>query len=171
MSKKHYYRLPADSEVGEKLTELYDRGADAMNAASGLAKELKADEFTPSQGFALGGIGCLLFRSKPSEKIYDVIDRSCKLYACTPNTSTKEGVEVLKRISGLPGVRIEEVCEVFGIDFRNKNFRGRSMPNFFRVEETWDYVRTEYPLYIEGMNPITKEEFERACRYVNGENE
>lgn len=171
MNRKHYYRLPADSEVGQKLTGLYLRGAEAMNAASRLAEELKSYKFTASQGFAMGGIGCLLFRRKPSEAKFDVVDRSGKLYACTPNTSTKEGREILKRIAELPVVRIEEVCEVFGVDFRNKNLEGKSMPNFFRVEETWDYVKTEYPLYIEGMRPITEEEFERAYRYARADEE
>lgn len=165
----HHYRLPADSEVGQKLTELYARGGEAMNAASALAEELKAYEFTQSKGFAMGGIGCLLFRRKPSAKKYDVVERVDKLYACVPNTSTKEGKEILQRISELPTVKIREVCEAFGFAYNSDHFHGLAMPNFFRVEQEWDYIRTEFPLYIEGMQPVTEEEFERAYKYIGEE--
>lgn len=163
----YHYRLPIDSEIGEKLTDLYFRGNESFNAASRLALELKADEFTPSAGFAMGGIGCLLFRRKPSAKKYDVIDSQDKLYACSPNTSTKEGKEILKLIAALPVVTIKEVCEAFGFDYHSNKFQGKLIPRFFRVDDEWDYIESDFPLYIHGMEPVTHEEYKRALNYAN----
>lgn len=163
----YHYRLPVDSETGEKLTGLYIRGNESFNAASRLALELKAVEFTPSAGFAMGGIGCLLFRRKPSAKKYDVVDSQDKLYACHPNTSTKEGQDILKRMAALPVVTIQEVCETFGFNYHSDKFQGKLMPRFFRVEEEWDYIESDFPLYIEGMEPVTEKEYQRALNYAN----
>lgn len=166
----YHYRLPVESETGSKLTELYAKGNESFNAASQLALELKAAEFTPSQGFAMGGIGCLLFRRKPSAKKYDVVDTIDKLYACVPNTATKEGKEILKRIAALPVVTIRQVCEAFGFDYYSDNFRGKLIPRFFRVENEWDYLQSDYPLYIEGMHPVTEEEYNQALQYADIDN-
>lgn len=164
--KAYRYRLPADSETGRKLAELYAFGQECMNAASRLALELKAVEFTPSPAFAMGGIGGLLFRRKPSTKKYDVVDTEDKLYLCIPNTSTKEGKEILKRFAALPVVTTQKVCEALGFDYLNPNYRGKLVPQFFRVDNEWDYLISEHPLYIEEMQPVTEEEFTQALQYA-----
>ena len=49
-----HYRLPVDSETGRRLTDLYEQGKQAMQAASDLVHRLRADEFEQHPAFAQG---------------------------------------------------------------------------------------------------------------------
>ena len=170
MSKLHFYRLPVSSATGQALNEIYDRGDRAVQAASELSAELGAVEFTMCSAFALGGIGCMLFVERPSEEKFDLVEEVDGLFACVPNTSTEEGREILKQMSALPVVKVGEVCEAFGFDYQNKNFNGSKAPRFFRVEQEWFYVKSDFPLYIDGMHVISEEEFSLALQYFESEN-
>lgn len=161
-----YYRLPADSEAGKKITALYAAGKKAVEAASKMAKALRATEFEMHPGFAIGGIGALYFRFKPAKRRFDIREQVDGLYLCFPNTSTEEGKEILRRISALPVVKMEQVAEAFGI--RNGQVLPESalLPMFFRVEQQWDYVKTAIGLDLPEMEEVTQEEFEKAYKYA-----
>lgn len=161
-----YYRLPADSEAGKKLTAVYAAGKKAVEAASKMAKALRAAEFEMHPGFAMGGIGALYFRFKPAKRRFDVREKVEGLYLCYPNTSTEEGREILRRVSALPVVKMEQVAEAFGIKNGQVLPSNALLPMFFRVEQQWDYVKTAIALDLPELEEVSQEEFEKAYKYA-----
>ena len=161
-----YYRLPVDSEAGKKLTALYAAGKKAVEAASKMAKALRATEFEMHPGFAIGGIGALYFRFKPAKRRFDVREQVNGLYLCYPNTSTEDGKSILRRVSALPVVKIEQVAEAFGIKNGQVLPENALLPMFFRVEQQWDYVKTVIPLDLQELEEVSKEEFDKAYKYA-----
>lgn len=164
--KYRFYRTPVSSETGCKLTELYRRGQEAASAASALAEKLKAVEFEMNPSFAMGGIGILYFKRKPSARRWDAHVKENGWYLCVPNIATQAGLKVLKEIAALPVVKMEQVAEAFGIDVQKRHPDNRMLPMFFRVEEQYDYVKCDAPLDCPGLEETTEEEFEKALRYV-----
>ena len=167
--KKYYYRLESDSKVGKQIVLLYEKGDAVLQEASKLAERLGASEFVQSNNVVVGGIGGLLFKDKPDDGCYDVVEEVDGMYFCLPNTSTDQGREILKQITSLPVILTRDVCEAFSFDFTSEKYRGQLVPQFFCLEEGWIYMRSCYPLYIEGMTSITEEEFELAYQYVKDE--
>ena len=164
--KKYYYRLETDSDAGKRIGLLYERGDTVMKEASKLAEQLGAEEFFCSKNVVMGGIGGLLFKDRPDEVCYDVVEEVEGMHFCLPNTSTEQGREILKQITSLPVILTRDVCEAFGFDFTSEKYRNHPIPQFFRLEEGWFYVRSSYPLYVEGMTSVTEEEFDQAYNYV-----
>lgn len=164
-----HYRLPVDSETGRRLTDLYEQGKQAMQAASDLVQRLRADEFEQHPAFAQGGIGAFYFRRKPGVRRWDIRGKVDGMYQCFPNTTTTAGRKVLKEVSDLPVVKMEQVAEAFGLDARREVPSGTLLPMFFRVEHEWDYVKTSLDLTLPELETVTEEEFERALKYVKEE--
>lgn len=166
MSEMKHYRLPVDSETGKKLTSLYAAGKKAVEAASKMAKALRATEFEMHPGFAMGGIGALYFRFKPAKRRFDIRDQVNGLHLCFPNTATEDGKQILRRISALPVVKMEQVAEAFGIKNGQVLPDNALLPMFFRVEQQWDYIKTAIDLDIPEMEEVSQEEFEKALKYA-----
>ena len=164
-----HYRLPVDSETGRRLTDLYEQGKQAVQAASDLVQRLRADEFEQHPAFAQGGIGAFYFRRKPGVRRWDIREKVDGMYQCFPNTTTTAGRKVLKEVSNLPVVKMEQVAEAFGLDTRRDIPSGTLLPMFFRVEQQWDYVKTSLALTLPELETVTEEEFERALKYVKEE--
>lgn len=164
-----HYRLPVDSETGSRLTALYEQGKQAMEAASHLALSVRADEFEQHPGFAQGGIGAFYFRHKPSARRWDIRFKQDGMYQCFPNLTTEAGRKVNAQIAALPVVKMEQVAEAFGIDPRRQMPTGTLMPMFFRVEQQWDYVKTNLPLDLPELEEVSEEEFQQALKYVEEE--
>lgn len=165
----NYYRLPVDSETSSRLTDLYEQGKQAMQAASALVQRLRADEFEQHPAFAQGGIGAFYFRRKPGVRRWDIRGKVDGMYQCFPNTTTTAGRKVLKEVSDLPVVKMEQVAEAFGLDTHREVPSGTLLPMFFRVEHEWDYVKTSLALTLSELEAVTEEEFERALKYVQEE--
>lgn len=172
MTKEYkHFRLPADSEAGKRLAGLYDLGKAAMKAASDLALKHRADEFEEHPGFAKGGIGAFYFRHKPSARRWDVRFKQDGLYQCFPNTTTSAGRKVLEEVAALPVVKMEQVAEAFGMPTDSRMPDGTMLPMFFRVEQEWDYIKSNFPLSLDGLQEVSEEEFERALKYAKEEEE
>lgn len=164
-----HYRLPVDSETGRRLTDLYEQGKQAMQATYDLVQRLRADEFEQHPAFAQGGIGAFYFRRKPGASRWDIRQKEDGMYQCFPNTTTPAGRKVLKEVSALPVVKMEQVADAFGLDTRRDIPPGTLLPMFFRVEQQWDYVKTDLALTLPELETVTEEEFERALKYVQEE--
>lgn len=166
MSEMKYYRLPVDSETGKKLTALYEAGKKAVEAASKMAKSLRATEFEMHPGFAMGGIGALYFRFKPAKRRFDIREQVNGLHLCFPNTATEDGKQILRRISALPVVKMEQVAQAFGIKNGQVLPDNALLPMFFRVEQQWDYVKTAIELDIPELEEVSQVAFEKAYEYA-----
>ena len=163
-----YYRIAVDSDTGCKLTSLYEAGKQASDAACRLAKSLRAEEFEMHPGFAMGGISAFYFKFKPAKRRFDIRDKVNGLYLCIPNTSTKEGMDILRKTSELPVVKMEQVAEAFGIQLERELPTNALLPMFFRVDRQWDYVKTALPLDIPELMEVSQKEFDEAYQYVAG---
>lgn len=170
MTKEYkHFRLPAESEAGKRLAELYELGKEAMKAASDLVEKLRADEFEQHPAFAQGGIGAFYFRHKPSARRWDVRIKVDGMYQCFPNTTTAAGRKVLEEVSALPVVKMEQVAEAFGLPTDRRMPDGTLLPMFFRVEQEWDYIKANCPLSLAELEEVSEEEFERALKYAREE--
>lgn len=149
MTKKtenqHFYRLPIDSENGQKLLALLKKGEEAWKAAAELTKELGAVRFTPNEAFLIGGIGQLYFSKKPNERAYQTIRRRGRYFECYPNRGKEAGAKILDRILQLPTVHFKELEPVFGMQET-----GWVTPAFFDYREDI-YLASPTPLDIDGL--------------------
>ena len=149
MTKKtenqHFYRIPIESENGQKLLSLLKKGEEAWKAAAELAKELGAVRFTPNGAFLIGGIGQLYFTKKPNGRAYQTIRRRGRYFECYPNRGKEAGAKILDRILQLPAVHFKELEPVFG-----KQETGWMTPAFFDYREDI-YLASPTPLDIEGL--------------------
>lgn len=164
-----HYRLPAESEAGKRLAELYRQGKEAMKAASELAEKLRADEFEQHPAFAQGGIGAFYFRHKPSSRRWDARAKIDGMYQCFPNTTTAAGRKVLDEVAALPVVKMDQVSEAFGLTMDSHMPDSTKMPMFFRTGNEWDYVKTSCTLTVDGIQEVSPEEFDSAYEYAQGE--
>ena len=149
MTKKtenqHFYRLPKESENGQKLLALLKKGDEAWKAAADLSKELGAVRFTPNEAFLIGGIGQLYFDKKPNERTYETIRRRGRYFECYPNRGKQAGAKILDRILQLPTVHFKELEPIFG-----KQETGWVTPAFFDYQEDI-YLASPTPLDIDGL--------------------
>ena len=149
MTKKtgnqHFYRLPIESENGQKLLALLKKGEEAWKAAAELTKELGAVRFTPNEAFLIGGIGQLYFTKKPNGRAYETIRRRGRYFECHPDRGKEAGAKILDRILKLPTVHFKELEPIFG-----KQETGWVTPAFFDYREDI-YLASPTPLDIEGL--------------------
>ena len=167
MVNYYYYRISTKSETGKKLEELYKLGQISATAADELASKLHAVEFEMHPGFAMGGISALYFKRKPTVRRWEVKERKDGLYLCIPNPTTEAGRKVIKEITELPVVKMEQVAEAFGINIHKRHPDNHMLPMFFRVENEFDYVQCDSPLLCNDLEETTKDEFDKAFNYVN----
>lgn len=156
---KHYYRTPLQSETGRRLALLFARATAAVNAASRLAEELRADYFEPSTGCVAGGINCFYFHKRPRARRWEVIGRQAdKTYAAIPNAHTPSGRAVMERLLGLPIVKNSELGEVFGV-------ASGVTPLCFPVDNQYAYICAGHELDVADLDRISEEEWQMARQY------
>ena len=144
-TNQHFYRLPLESAVGQKMKELITKGEEAWKAAAELAKELGAVRFTTNPAFLIGGIGQLYFTKKPNERAYETIRRRGRYFECYPNRGKEAGAKIFERILKLPAVHFKELELIFG-----KKETGWITPSFFHYREDI-YIASVEPLELEGL--------------------
>ena len=162
----HYYRLPIDSEAGQKIKALLDRCDEAWRAASLHAQKLGAARFTTNGAFLAGGIGQLYFEHKPNQRAYTVMRRHKGLYECYPNRARHAGHNIFEEIMKLPVVKFSELLPIFG-----EMKQGDITPAFFDYHEDI-YINSETPLQLEGLvesNEAVWEAMKEARRIVKEE--
>ena len=142
---KYFYRLPIESDAGQKMKELIVKGEAAWKAAAELTKELGAVRFTTNPAFLIGGIGQLYFTKKPNERAYETIRRRGRYFECYPNRGKEAGAKILDRILKLPAVHFKELEPLFG-----QHETGWMTPAFFDYREDI-YLASVEPLELEGL--------------------
>ena len=136
--EKYYYRVSQQSELSRVLNELLVRGLTCLNEASKMAGTMfKADSFTPSTGCAMGGIGQLFFKRKPTARRWEVLGKTEDgLYCAIPNPLTRSGCMAVSKIATLPIVKNSEVIKAFGINA----IENTKLPKFFPIEGYHIYI-------------------------------
>lgn len=142
---QHFYRLPIESEAGQRMKVIITKGEEAWNAAAALARELGAVRFTPNPAFLIGGIAQLYFTKKPNSRAYETIRRRGRYFECYPNRGKEAGAKIFERILQLPAVHFKELESVFG-----KMEQGTLTPAFFDYREDI-YLASVEPLELEGL--------------------
>lgn len=161
--EKYYYRVSQQSELSRVLNELLVRGLTCLNEASKMAGTMfKADSFTPSTGCAMGGIGQLFFKRKPTARRWEVLGKTEDgLYCAIPNPLTRSGCMAVSKIATLPIVKNSEVIKAFGINA----IENTKLPKFFPIEGYHIYIEAEYPIENEDLITVSNEEYETALNY------
>ena len=161
----HYYRIEPETEVGRSLNSLLIEGTRCVNEAAKLAaNEFHADSFTPSTRVAMGGIGQLFFRRKPTSRRWEILGKTSDgLYCVIPNPGTRSGCMVVEKLIKLPVVSNKQVVEAFGI----KTTSDIVLPKFFAVENIV-YVCSCYEINNPALIAVTEEEYLMAMNYFEG---
>lgn len=164
MKEKYYYRTSQTSETGGNLDALLTRGTECINAAAKMVSEVfKAESFTTSMGCAMGGIGQLFFKRKPTARRWEVLGKTEDgLYCVIPNSATRSGYQAIEKIITLPVVKNSEVIKAFGKIDAKMNTK---LPKFFPLEDCYIYVESEYPIENEDLMAVSDDEYNTALNY------
>lgn len=141
----HYYRLPMETEAGQRVKRVITKAELAWNMSAMLARRIGADRFTPNGAYITGGIGQFYFKDKPESKAFVIQKIHGDYFECIPNRGNEEGYALWQEILSLPVVTFKDIADVFG-----KLEEGMSTPAFFDYR-TDIYIRSSHPLDLEGL--------------------
>lgn len=161
--EKYYYRTSLLGDLGKALNELLAKGLICMNEAGRMAGTLfKADSFTPSTGCAMGGIGQLFFKRKPTARRWEVLGKTHDgLYCVIPNPTTRSGCQAVEKIITLPIVKNSEVARAFGLEPK-ENIK---LPKFFPVDGQHIYIEADYAIDNDDLISVSNDEYNDALNY------
>ena len=161
----NYYRIEPETETGRNINALLAEGTKCINAAATMAaNEFHAESFIPSTRVAMGGIGQLFFRRKPTSRRWEILGKTSDgLYCAIPNPGTRSGCMVVEKLIKLPVVNNKQVIEAFGIETTSDIV----LPKFFAVENIV-YVSSPYVIDNPALIVVTEEEYLMAMNYFEG---
>lgn len=161
--EKHYYCTSQQSDLGKTLDQLLARGLECLNAAAKMAAEtFKAHSFTPSTGCAMGGIGQLFFKRKPTARRWEVLGKTDDgLYCVIPNPTTRSGCQAVEKMITLPIVKNSDVVRAFGLEPKETI----KLPQFFPVDGQYIYIEADYAIDNDDLISVSNDEYNDALNY------
>ncbi len=166
--QQYYYLTTQSSELGQQLVRLTHRIDEVMQAADSMAVEMRAYEWSADPRYVAGGIYRLVFKNPPkAKKALMVVGRDNDgNYECAPNPDYNRGLRLAKKMASLPHVTDDEVCQPFGFDPHDPQYKNHLIPQFFIVGDEWVYVHSTFELSCADLTPCLETTFEAALKFV-----
>lgn len=162
-----YYKIEKTSELGQKITKLFDRVSEARSQISEYLQYIGAQStIVQSSDYLVGGIRGLYFDRNPDSKLYSQVRGEIGAYF--PRKKTNK-VIYEKITSGLPSIDRKELDSIVGFE---SHFVGFTHVRHVGVEDVSKYylvVVSDVAKYtpIKGMTEILASEYKSLSNFNN----